>query len=70
MDNSTKVVHVVMDLVGMNLCWGGPKGRVILLDLWQLSQIARMGHPSQITFYTSREKRVLGLSIDLLIVLA
>jgi hypothetical protein len=70
MDNSAKVVRMVMDLVGMNFCWGAPKGQVILLDLWQLWQIACMGHPSQITFYTSREKRVLGLPIDLLIVLA
>jgi hypothetical protein len=32
--NSTyKVVHLVMVLIEMNCCWGGPEGRMILLNL-------------------------------------
>ncbi len=31
--NTCKVVHLVMVLIGMNCCWGGPEGQVILLDL-------------------------------------
>jgi hypothetical protein len=68
--NSTcKVVHLIMDLVGMNCCWRGPKGQVILLNLWQLWQITHLGHLSQVAFYILRKKRFLGLPNDLLIVL-
>jgi hypothetical protein len=42
---------------------------VILLDLQQQWKITCLGHPSQITFRTSREKKVLGLPSDVIIVL-
>jgi hypothetical protein len=32
-DSTCKVVHLVMVLIGMNCCWKGPEGRVILLYL-------------------------------------
>jgi hypothetical protein len=32
-DNICKVVHLVMVMIGMNYCWRGLKGEVILLDL-------------------------------------
>jgi hypothetical protein len=58
-DSCCKVVHMVMDLIKMNYCWGGPKDRVVLLDLWQLWQITRPNHPWQIAFRTLKEKRFL-----------
>jgi hypothetical protein len=32
-NNTCKVVHLVMDLIRMNCCWGGHKDQTILLDL-------------------------------------
>ncbi len=34
-DNICKVVHLVMVLIGMNCCWGGFEGQVIMLALLQ-----------------------------------
>jgi hypothetical protein len=42
---------------------------MVLLDLRQLWQITHPSHPSQIAFYTLKEKRLLGMPSDLLIVL-
>jgi hypothetical protein len=67
-DNTCKVVQLVMDLIKMNCCWGGHKDRVIVLNLWLMWQITHLGHLSQITFHTSREKRCLGLLSDVLII--
>ncbi len=33
-DSTCKVVHLVMVMIGMNCCWEGLMGQVILLDLW------------------------------------
>ncbi len=68
-DSTCKVVHLVMVLIGMNYCWGGPEGRMILLNLPQQWQITHPGCPSQIAHRTLREKRFLGLPSDLMIVL-
>ncbi len=68
-DSTYKVVHLVMVMIGMNYCWGGPKAWMILLDLPQQWQITHSDRPSQIAYCTLREKRFVGLPSDLLIVL-
>jgi len=67
--NTCKVVQLVMDMIGMNCCWRGCKGWLILIDLQQLWQITFLGHPSQIAFCTLRENRCLGLPSNMSIVL-
>ncbi len=67
-DNTCKVVQLVMDPIKMNCCWGRHKDWVILPNLWLMWQITHLGHFSQIALHTSREKRCLGLPNNLLIV--
>jgi hypothetical protein len=38
-NNSCKGFHMVLDLIKMNCCWGGPKDQVILLDLWHYRKL-------------------------------
>jgi hypothetical protein len=66
-DNTYKVIHLIMDLIGLNCCWGGLEGLVILIDLWWMWQITCSSHPSQIAFCTLKVKRFLGMPSDLLI---
>jgi hypothetical protein len=68
-NNTYKVVHLVMVLIGMNCCWGGFEGQVIMLALLQQWQITRSDRPSQIAYRNSNVNRFLGLLSDLLIVL-
>ncbi len=68
-ENACEVVDLVMDLIKMNCYWGGHKDRTIVPNLRLLWQITHLGHLSQISFCTLKEKRCLGLSRDLLIVL-
>jgi hypothetical protein len=67
-NNTYKVIHLVMDLIGLNCYWRGLKGLVILIDLWQLWQITGSNHPSQIAFCTLKVKRFLGTPSDSIIV--
>jgi hypothetical protein len=68
-NNTYKVVHLVMVLVGLNCCWRGLKGWMILLDLLQQWQITHPDHASQIAYCTSKEFFFWGLPSNLLIVL-
>jgi hypothetical protein len=67
--STCKVVHLVMVRIGMNYCWIGPVGQMILLNLRQMSQITCPSIPWQIAYHTWREKRFLGLPSDMLIIL-
>jgi hypothetical protein len=68
-NNTCKVVHLVIILIRMNCCWKRPEGWTILLNLLQQSQITSADCPSQIAYFIVREKRFLGLLNDLPIIL-
>jgi len=40
MENICKGVQLVMNLIGMNRCWGGPNGLVIFLNEWLVAALA------------------------------